>query len=448
MTISSTTGTWTVTWPWPKAWFLDYYTLAVAEGDWGTAQGGGADGYDSLILFELQNISDTWTGYPVAQLGDPDTITHIDVADFGKYYILSFCDSDGVPTMVARDPNQLVGDLPGEGANPIMVPYGSTCCNFKGQCLIGGIQAYETSWANLTKSGVAWGGIGQMEFRPEVDKSAGFTEMPWNDSGRGRTDKVLRLGDFVMVYGSGGVARLMPFTKDLVTGFGVVPMRGAGVGSGWHVAGDENIHCMVDNNYDLWLYDKGGEQRKLGYREWMEDLLTYTHVSNRYETIVSYVPGKKIFFFSNGYECFALTEYGMYKTHQLPVSVGVYKKRLCGFFMDSGDNSAKITLDTTDFGLRGHKTLETVEVGADYSPNGSETFLGQVDFKYDHDETFRNSSTIRINPQGVFYPGITANEFRVEVRFSDYTDGDPRVDYMTLRYKVVDKRAIRGMYAR
>jgi len=71
---------------------------------------------------------------------------------------------------------------------------------------------------------------------------------------------------------------------------------------------------------------------------------------------------------------------------------------------------------------------------------------GAVDFKYDYDETRRSSDWIRVNPQGVITPIITANDFRVKFRATDYRPTVIHLDYMNVRYKLVDKRAVRGLH--
>jgi hypothetical protein len=71
---------------------------------------------------------------------------------------------------------------------------------------------------------------------------------------------------------------------------------------------------------------------------------------------------------------------------------------------------------------------------------------GAVDFKYDYEETRRNSDWIRLNPQAVITPVISANDFRIKFKAIDYRATGLQLDYMNVRYKLVDKRGVRGLH--
>ena len=119
---------------------------------------------------------------------------------------------------------------------------------------------------------------------------------------------------------------------------------------------------------------------------------------------------------------------------------------LCGFFKDLGDYEGRIKIADRDFGQRGLKTVDHLDVGIDYTPTGDEDFTIGVDTKYDRDESFREGGWTRVNKQGLGYLGKTAADFRVKAKVSDYRDGSPKLDSLKVRYKIVDKRSIRGLY--
>jgi hypothetical protein len=89
------------------------------------------------------------------------------------------------------------------------------------------------------------------------------------------------------------------------------------------------------------------------------------------------------------------------------------------------------------------KTVETLEFGLD---SGSDAY-GALDFNYDYNynSIFRSSSWKRLGKNGVVYPGITASDFRIKFKSDDYRDG-VKLDYTNCKWKLSDKRSVRGMY--
>jgi hypothetical protein len=72
---------------------------------------------------------------------------------------------------------------------------------------------------------------------------------------------------------------------------------------------------------------------------------------------------------------------------------------------------------------------------------------GAVDFSYEYSETDRSSNWIRLNPQGVISPIVSANDFKFKLRATDYRAAGFNLDYLNVRWKLVDKRGVRGPYA-
>ena len=114
-----------------------------------------------------------------------------------------------------------------------------------------------------------------------------------------------------------------------------------------------------------------------------------------------------------------------------------------GFVRDNGDYEGRLLGDTIDVRLRSMKTLEAVEFGADSGSNMS----GGVDFKYEYSKNkeYRIGSWVRANYEGVIYPGITAPDLRLKFKVEDYRDGI-QLDNIVMRWKLSDKRSIRGLY--
>ncbi len=100
-------------------------------------------------------------------------------------------------------------------------------------------------------------------------------------------------------------------------------------------------------------------------------------------------------------------------------------------------------VDAIDFGLRAIKTLTAVEVGLS-SLTACEVV---VEYKYSTTGSFVARGAVPVNAEGVAYIGISAVEFRVMVRARTFDNSEPKISYINLRWKLPDKRQIRGIYA-
>lgn len=434
-------------WPFSMVRFLDYYTIILKE-----------DGAKNVDVYEAYcGTDDVWVATKIIDsltTINPPTVypINIDFADFGWFYAMSYAemssDSLGV-YCYTRDPDLASSIIAVNSLPSAVCPEFISCCNFKGQPILGGIISTDASWTQLGMCSVAWGAIGQWEFRPSSNRTAGYIRMPWSDWDEGLVHKVKRLGDIVMVYGNGGRAGLRPFNQSMATGFGLIDtINGTGVDKGFHVAGDNRVHGFLDTNNEFWIVDAGLKFEKLGYKEWFDDLLQENEdIAAGTPLVVSYDSTNKRFYFGGYSSSYVLTEWGLYSTHQSVTSVGNYRGNvLCGFFKDLGDYEGRVKIMDRDFAQRGLKTLDHMELGVDYIPSGDESVLIGVDTRYKYNEDFRSGDWIRINESGFGYLGKTAVDFRIKAKVSDYRNGNPKIDSMKVRYKVVDKRSIRGQY--
>ncbi len=436
MAINEGTGDWSVnTWPWPQVVFTSYYTIAFALVT------------TNLSIFELYcDTSDVWQGSGIISLGTVANIDHVDVADFGPFYAISRM---GVVNNVVYVDGVIRN--PGAGA-PLTtalpttnIPTFGTCCNFNGQGIIGCIaHGDDASFGDMGYNSVAWSAIGRYDFRVyddsrqrELETTAGYHNMDWGEWGTGLVFKVKKLGKGVMVYGDGGKAFLSPEFVDPMFTFSKDNLPGEGIPSGNHIAGSDKIHGFIDNYGDFWVVDAKFQMQKLGYREYLS-ALTQANVR------VSYAPSKKRFFISDGVTGYGLTEQGMYSTNQLITSAGDYRGTFTGFFADSADYEARIETGILDFNQRGFKTLQLLELGANYT-KGTEKLQTSVKYKSDYQSnTFGQTPWIDVNPHGISTPMITASEFKLLAKGSDYRNAVISIDYLIARLKLSDKRNIRG----
>ena len=445
--------TWSVSeWPFDMVKFLDYYTIIFrAE----PAASSDIDVYEAYC-----GTDDVWVATKVidnigyVDYPDPRYPVNLDVADFAWFYLLTYAELKNGEIEAGcyyREPG-IASGTDALTALPLSnCPDFITCCNFKGQPVVGGVLSTDAYWTQLGKCSVAWSGIGHFEFRPDVNRTAGFVRMPWSDWDEGLVLKVKRLGDSLIVYGNGGRAALDPFYKEPITGFGLDDrIGGTGIHSGFHMDGNQKVHGFIDTRNDFWIVQGKKEFKKLGYREWIEDMQAENDAEeSNIPIVVSYEPKRNFFYLAGFGSCYVLTEFGLYSCTQSPTSIGDYRGNvLTGFVKDHSDDEGRVLFNPVDFKIRGLKTVEEVEFGMDYTPTGSESVTAKVDFKYDYDESsWRTSGWERLNPQGMYFPVITANDLKVGIKFSDYTDGDPRLESTVLRWKLSDKRGIRGLYS-
>ena len=419
-------GSWEVSWPYPQIRVTDFYMIGLA-----------VDGLN-LKVYELLNDSDVWTATEMASLGAVANIDFVDVQGWGPFYVVTASKSISGSldtTGFMRYPDGTITTLPNAA-----IPSFSTLCTFNGQALISGINTLEPPWDGLNLASVAWGAIGGgFDFRPTEDGNAtsGFIHLPSIGQGTSRTHKVLQLGNMVMAYGEGGIYGLHPHSVGR-TGFGKVDYEQAGIISGNHIAGSENVHLLLNTDNELVLVTNDMKFEVLGYQEFMEALTND-------EIRISYVPSKKLFYISDSSTGYVLTEQGLYTSHQCVTSAGFYRGSfLCGFYVDTEDREPRFTTDTLDFEARGFKTL--VSVQSDVRSNAlfysSCLFRSNVTAAKD---AFTQSTWVRHNLEGISTLMVTANEFRVRGKGVDYTTDDWNIGRLDLRIKLVDKRGIRGL---
>jgi hypothetical protein len=423
---------WTVSWPWPKIYFGEFYNLAA-----------NLDSTD-LKLYELTNDGVTWDATEVLTFGTAANISAIDIIDFGRFYIATCVGeesgefwADSFVRRPAIAAASAIEDLP-QSRCPVF----STGCNFNGQIVVGGLNTGAERWLSIGQCSVAWSAIGRMDFRPDKFRTAGFRGMPWDDNGEGKVHKVRKLGKGVMVYGDRAKAYLIPFSQEYATGFGFQELAGAGIASPNHIAGDSLLHCYLDTNNDLWLIDGTLKMVLLGYREFMNALGSDIHIS--------YIPQKKRFYISDGSIGYVLTEAGLSTCHQCVTSAGVYRgQNLCGFFIDNEDYEMRAVSGEYDFGFRGLKQARTMSFDLLAGGIASDVYpFITVDRRLTARSSWSRMEWRRANHWGFGMPMATANDFRFGVKLADYRDiTNFNFNDITVEAIAVDKRAVRGQYA-
>lgn len=382
-------------------------------------------------------------------LGTPGRYT---VADFGWYQVWHKL---AVPaTIVLRYFDSGAGawfwqKYTGGGEMP---PYANiTCvCNFRGQLIVG-LQAAQVEYTRPYL--VAWSNIGSVTpsimltttsdyyIDRRIDAGGLATKPYKRTSGNYRIGphsiphRVLPLGNGVMVYCSDRIFYLKAASMPEPT-FGIVPIANFGIPSTFCAEGDESEHLIVTSNKEVWKVKEGPKLERLGYKEYM-DLLTGT-------IVISKNPNFGDYYISNGSKTYLLSQYGLSQWFQHPTSL-IWEdanKRLIGPIAVAADVSASMASDVYDFGVRALKTITTMEIGAT-----GQVMTANIDYKYKvTDSAFTASRFKTASNFGAVTSLVSGTEFKMRVKGADYTKFD--LDYLNVRYKYVDKRMIRGVYAK
>jgi len=105
------------------------------------------------------------------------------------------------------------------------------------------------------------------------------------------------------------------------------------------------------------------------------------------------------------------------------------------------DQKTVITTDVLDFGHRGIKTIQWIEVGC----NTSNTNLSAlIHYRFDKNSSYSSSASVPLNDEGYGFLAVAGIDFKVEVQSTEYLTTD--IDYINVKYKTTDKRFIRGIY--
>jgi hypothetical protein len=246
--------------------------------------------------------------------------------------------------------------------------------------------------------------------------------------------RVLPLGNGVMVYCSDKIFYMKAVSKPEPT-FGIVPLKSFGIPSTFCAEGDEHEHLFINSNKEVWRIGEDLKIEYLGYREFI-NAMSGTLIITKNENFGDY-------YISNGSKTYLLSLQGLSEWFQYPTSL-VWEdanKRLIGPIAVAADVSAYMATDVFDFGVRALKTITVMEIGST-----GQVMTSNIDFKYKVTDTVFTSSRFKTASNfGAVTPLVSGTEFKMRVKGADYTKFD--LDYLTVRYKYIDKRMIRGTYA-
>lgn len=261
----------------------------------------------------------------------------------------------------------------------------------------------------------------------------GFMPMPW----KGTVLKVEPLGEEVIVCGDSGIAALYRANAPYPT-IGLRHISPNGVAGRGCVGSDGSTLILLDNYGFLWAYSSEGGLKKLGYKEYLEEIIGQ-------DVIIS--PGHDKEFYICGVtedeeaRSFVLTENGLCRCPQRTTGLASVDGVLVG--VEETDPSTEVLISTVpvDFGFSDVKTVTTMELGLDHQ---GDVHVG-VDFRYSRSDEWSSSEWVPVNPEGFARIQITALEFKFKIRCTTYEGF--ALDYATIRWQASGRRTRRGLGA-
>jgi len=303
-----------------------------------------------------------------------------------------------------------------------------TFCNYNGQLVAGNFGGDKENW-------VAWGGIGKVELDTLLSKedrsnTTGF--MPMNFSGE--IYRVKKLGDKIMVYGAQGISAIKPGSVrpyETMAQFGREDIFNFGIAGKGCVAGDDKLHVFIDNQGYVHAMDATGKHSKLGYKNFISNLEN--------EIVITMDELKGEYYISDGERCYLFSS-GLSEVYQSPSGLVRQGSALYGVTYDSSDESAYITTNSFNNMTDSIKTVQTVE-----AMMSGTSLQGAIDYRFKPSEDFTRGMVKNLSRHGTFVPMISGVDLRLHLKASTYVDFS--VDNAVIRFKLSDKRTIRGPYA-
>lgn len=337
----------------------------------------------------------------------------------------------------------------------------NTGCDFRGRLVMGGFNssnfwtsAWQTFWTSLAAKGlgdfgfnlsapdtnwVGWSNIGGGDLLniflqtvaqndvgsvtggfsaavPRVIESfrrleSGFMPMPF----QGSILRVVPLRSHVVVYGTQGIAVISPHSNPVPT-FGLVEMIShTGLKDRGLVCGGMDRHVFVDNEDVMWTISNELQLERLGYEEYMADLVTANN------PLITRDHDQDEYYLSSGDENYLLTKTGLCRSPQRVSAIALNQDDKQAFYTVATESTGiNITFNTTDFGDRNIKTVQEVQVTC-RNAGTAKLQLG-CNWRYRKSESFTALAAADLDEDGRLRLMLTAVEFQFFLTCSDDAD--------------------------
>lgn len=293
---------------------------------------------------------------------------------------------------------------------------------------IGGGDAFWPMFPNLVPE-VAGGGP-PLDHLQRLD--SGYAVMPFS----GTVQAVLPLGNNLMVYSDSGVAMMQPgairTSANVFPGWGTARVfEHVGIADRLAAVAGRGYHVFVDENGVLWRISIEGELTRLGYEEFLENL-----VSSGKEIVMSYDEREEDIYICTADEGYILTKTGLGRLENMTSGLSYYNglrgvvfPNTLGFGVRTG---------TFDMGRSTLKTITEIEVGY----RGVEEAQVTVHWNVDGSNTFGSSICKKLSPNGTVRMTISGRSFQVD--FNGIGSANTKLDWIKINYQAFDRSSGRG----
>lgn len=287
---------------------------------------------------------------------------------------------------------------------------------------------------------VAWSGIGNFNCIPSKENpTAGHAVLPWS----GIVWDVRKLGNRVMVYGSGGISKFHPVSEPF-SGYGQNLILPFGLACRYAVTGDELVHYFVGSDDNLYSIKPEQQPEKLGYAEYFAAFNS--------SMIAMFEPESRRAFFSSDTTGTTLVynpELGLTSLDLLITDIINYEDTLYIIAPSNAENTLPLVTHECvshidDLGQRGLKTLTGLSFGIDFEETTNAWAV--VYYRYRKNDDFVRFPDVRLNHEGYAHIGVTAIEFMIGIKFTrDSAVLEPVfLDYVQAHVQYGDRRYRRG----
>jgi hypothetical protein len=261
--------------------------------------------------------------------------------------------------------------------------------------------------------------------------TVGYMPMPF----QGDIWQVRRLGEYVAVYGSDGVA-LLKTIDSVPVGFGLKEVlahlglisASACAGSILHqlFVRSDGMLCMIQADM---LKPHTFKYSEVGYQDQLKNLS---------DIKVSYDESLNEWYISSSTTNFIYTGGGLSTTHMCMDTCQYYNGTLYGIYTSVGSTSCYVKLSELDMGARADKAITSLEVACDG------VWSAVVDWRRTTSASFVASPAFPLNPMGAVKAKVSGSDFKIKLTSTSTT---AQLDMMTVRWNYQGKQFIRGLDA-
>jgi hypothetical protein len=341
---------------------------------------------------------------------------HYDCADFKDSIVLT-----GANKTYVRD---ATGALV-SGTN---APEANACCSFDGLLVLGNIYSWNQI-SNISTDSIAWANrLLSADFTMHVDNvatGAGYMRLFC-----GAIKKIVTLDKKLYVFGTKKVVVLELQQAPLPT-FGIVKEYDIAVSSKMAVASGEAGIAFISALGELYLIEAGkGEPQKVGFERFFEG-----------ESVCcSYNPYDREFYLSTDTQTLVLTEDGMGQLDQAITSCGYDGTSVCVIAGTPTTEDFELVVGPVDMRTTANKVLYAQSVYGE----SDQLFQIGVEWQKDTRAAMSDAGYVSAGPEGMGTRIVQGIAFLVKIKAVAPTTAVV-YDY-SLRWKLVDKRGVRGFY--